>query len=167
MHARLSITSAHGGVKGSALPGLFDIVVNRRYLPEEDEQTVIAEIDAVVAAAMQNTALLDYHLTVVGHLPPVSNPDGPWTARWTQAQACGFEVPLERYQRFGSSTSSDFGWVQRAGIQHMMLGGLSRPQRSVHGPDEHTTLTDLLGLARSVLLMLARDFAPTSACFRH
>lgn len=158
LRARLSITSAHGGDKGSALPGVFDIIVNRRYLPEEDEQTVIDEINKTITDAVKSTTLLDYLMDIVGHLPPVSDPDGPWTARWTAAQSSGFNVPLDHYHRFGSSTSSDFGWLQRAGIQHMMLGGLSRPGRNVHGPDEHTTYADLLGLARSVLLMLARDF---------
>ena len=33
LHALFSITSAHGGNKGSALPGQFDLVLNRRYLP--------------------------------------------------------------------------------------------------------------------------------------
>ena len=162
LHARLSITSAHGGVKGSALPGVFDIIVNRRYLPEEDEQAVIDEIKTAVADAVKTTNLLNHSMEVVGHLPPVSNPDGPCTPRWTAAQSHGFEVPLEQFSCYGSSTSSDFGWVQRAGIQHMLLGGLARPQSNVHGPDEHTTYTDLLGLARSVLLMLSSDFAPSS-----
>ena len=70
------------------------------------------------------------------------------------------DVGIDAFKHFGSSTSSDFGWVQRAGIQHMMLGGLSRPDRNVHGPDEYTTRADLLGLSRSVYCMLSAEFNP-------
>jgi succinyl-diaminopimelate desuccinylase len=160
LRALLSITSAHGGQKGSSVPGQFNLVLNRRYLPTENPEKVIEEIRDCIEKALLSTKILDYDLNTVGHLPPVVNPDGPYTRRWTEAQARGYDVSSNEFIRFGSSTSSDFGWVQRAGIQHMMLGGLSRPNRNVHGPDEYTTQSDLLGLARSVLLMLSKEFKP-------
>ena len=51
------------------------------------------------------------------------------------------------------------GWVQRAGIQEILLGGLIRPDSNAHAPDEFTTIDDVVGLARAVLLYLAADFA--------
>jgi len=160
LHALLSITSAHGGQKGSSVPGQFNLVLNRRYLPTEIQHDVIEEIRQCIEKALRSTNIVDYDLKTVGHLPPVVDPDGPYTRRWTEAQALGYDVSIDEFTRFGSPTSSDFGWVQRAGIQHMMLGGLSRPSRNVHGPDEYTTQGDLLGLARAVLLMLCAEFAP-------
>ncbi len=53
-----------------------------------------------------------------------------------------------------------WGWVQQAGIQEILLGGLATPERRIHGPDEHTTIDDIAALARSVLLYLAADFDP-------
>jgi succinyl-diaminopimelate desuccinylase len=50
------------------------------------------------------------------------------------------------------------GWVQQAGIQEILLGGLIRPDSNAHAPDEFTTLDDVVGLARAVLLYLATDF---------
>jgi succinyl-diaminopimelate desuccinylase len=50
------------------------------------------------------------------------------------------------------------GWVQRAGIQEILLGGLIRPDSNAHAPDEFTTIDDVVGLARAVLLYLAADF---------
>ena len=55
LHARLSLTMASGGERGSSLPGMFEINVNRRYLPEENAETVIAEILDVVADATVDT----------------------------------------------------------------------------------------------------------------
>lgn len=52
------------------------------------------------------------------------------------------------------------GWVQRAGIKEILLGGLAAPERRIHGPDEHTTLDDIKALVRSVLAYPAAAFDP-------
>ena len=44
-------------------------------------------------------------------------------------------------------------------MREVLLGGLARPERNIHGPDEHTTVDDIVALARSVLAYLAADFA--------
>lgn len=155
---RLNITAIHGGDKGSALPALCRIVVNRRYMPEENLPAVSGEIEQAVSAALTDSPLLGWNIEEVGHLPPVTDPDGPLTSRWTDAMAAGFNVPRETYRRYGSTTSSDFGWVQKAGLREIMLGGLSRPGHNVHGPDEFTTEDDLVGLARSVALFFSDGF---------
>ncbi len=163
LRARLNLTAVHAGDKGSALPGLAQATLNRRYLAEETEDDVLAEIRAAVTQAMQGTAALDWDLQVTGHLPPVNDPDGPATDRWTQARAQAFSLPESAFLRYGSGTSSDFGWVQKAGLKHMLLGGLSRPDRNVHGPDEFTTVEDLRGLSDAIFLFLAEGCAPQGA----
>jgi succinyl-diaminopimelate desuccinylase len=50
------------------------------------------------------------------------------------------------------------GFVQRAGIREILLGGLVRPSCGAHGADEHTTLDDVMALARSILLYFAEEF---------
>ena len=156
--ARLNITAAHGGAKGSAIPGRFEFIINRRYLPEEDAVSVRAEIDAVIADNMP--AALGYDITLVGHLAPVSDPGGPHWPRWQAALSEGFGFPADSFRRWGAASSSDMGWVQRAGIQEILLGGLGRPDRNIHAADEFTTLGDITALAKSVLAYLAADFAP-------
>ena len=44
-------------------------------------------------------------------------------------------------------------------MREVLLGGLGRPERNGHGPEEHTTIGDIVALARSVLAYLAADFA--------
>lgn len=160
LRARLNVTACHAGEKGSALPGSCRLVVNRRYMPEENDAEVRAEIESTVGIALHDTQLTNWRIDEVGHLPPVVDPDGPDTDRWTVARAKAFDLPRSEFTRYGSGTSSDFGWVQRAGIRHMLLGGLSRPDRNVHGPDEFTTTDDLTALAKAVALFLANDFDP-------
>jgi succinyl-diaminopimelate desuccinylase len=160
--ARLNVTAAHGGDKGSALPGRFDILINRRYLPEEDAIAVRAELEATIAAAIADGDALGYETALLGHLAPVADPIGPHWPRWQDALSAGFGYPPDTFRRWGASSSSDMGWVQRAGIHEILLGGLGRPDRRIHAADEFTTLDDIAALARSVLAYLSADFAAHS-----
>ncbi|SNT01861.1 M20 family metallopeptidase [Tropicimonas sediminicola] len=163
LRARLNVTAIHAGEKGSALPGLAQATINRRYLAEENEDVVLDELRAAVTNALEGTPALDWTMQVTGHLPPVSDPDGPATRRWILARARAFGLPEDAFLRYGSGTSSDFGWVQKAGLKHMLLGGLSRPDRNVHGPDEFTTVEDLRSLSDAIFLFLAEGCAPQGA----
>jgi succinyl-diaminopimelate desuccinylase len=156
--ARLTIAAVRGGHKGSSLPALCDILINRRYAPEEDFQAVRAEIESAVAQAMGKTRALSYELRVVGHLAPVSDPTGPHWPRWLAAVSRGLGFAPESFRAWGASSSSDMGWVQQAGIREILLGGLIRPDSNAHAPDEFTTIDDVVGLARAILLYLAADF---------
>ncbi|GGF44385.1 succinyl-diaminopimelate desuccinylase [Aliidongia dinghuensis] len=158
LHARLTIAALHGGQKGSSLPAQFEILVNRRYTPEEDFTHVLAELEAMVRDAMAPSRVLGVETHVIGHLAPVSDPTGPHWPRWQAALARGFGFAPEAFRAWGSSTSSDMGFVQQAGIREILLGGLGRPDNNTHAPDEFTTMTDVTALARAVLLYLSRDF---------
>lgn len=153
--ARLNVTAVHAGDKGSAIPSTCQITLNRRYIAEEDADAVIAEIRAALAEVLDDSPALGWDMQITGHLPPVSDPDGPATDRWTRARARAFGLPETAFTRYGSGTSSDFGWVQKAGIQHMLLGGLSRPDRNVHAADEFTTVEDLCALSDAIAYFLA------------
>ncbi|WP_282605082.1 M20 family metallopeptidase [Pelagibius sp. Alg239-R121] len=158
LHARLTLTAASAGSKGSALPGQFHLIVNRRYTPEENAEKVEEEIRNTVAQAVAGTRLLGHDITLTGHLAPVSDPTGPHGLRWQQALSEGFGWAMTDFRTYGSSTSSDLGWVQKTGQKEILLGGLSRPDRNVHAADEHTTLSDLMGLARAILFYLSAGF---------
>lgn len=163
LHGRLTIAALHGGQKGSSLPAVFEILVNRRYAPEEAFETVRTELEETVRAAMAPSRALRVETHMVGHLAPVSDPGGPHWPRWQAALARGFGWAPEAFRAWGSSTSSDMGFVQQAGIREILLGGLSRPDNNIHAPDEFTTMEDVVALARAVLLYLSRDFDDVGA----
>jgi succinyl-diaminopimelate desuccinylase len=156
--ARLTIAALHGGQKGSSLPASFEILVNRRYAPEEDFAAVLAELEATVREAMAPSRALGLETHVIGHLAPVSDPTGPHWPRWQAALGRGFGFAPDQFRAWGSSTSSDMGFVQQAGIREILLGGLGRPDNNIHAPDEFTTMADVAALARAVLLYLSGDF---------
>lgn len=160
--ALLTIAAASGGQKGSSLPTRFDILVNRRYAPEEDFEAVCAELEGTIAQAMKNSRATKVETRMSGHLAPVSDPTGPHWPRWQAALAQGFGFDPASFRPWGSSTSSDMGWVQRAGVKEILLGGLTRPGCNAHAPDEFTTVDDVVALAQSILLYLSADFNPAT-----
>ena len=107
-------------------------------------------------------ALVDWDKKIQGHLAPVTDPRGEtlWP-RWIAALSQGFGWPVENFRAWGASTSSDMGWVQQTGHQEILLGGLGRADRNIHAADEHTTVQDLMGLARSILFYFAENFTGT------
>ncbi len=168
LHARLTLTMARGGAKGSSLPAVFEVNINRRYLPEEHSEAVIEEIQKCVSDAAAKTRLVDWNWDIEGHLAPVTDPDGDtYWPRWVAALSQGFGWPRDDFRVWGSSTSSDMGWAQMTGHKEILLGGLSRPDRNVHAADEHTTTDDLMGLARSLMFYLAKDFTQTADLKTH
>ncbi|MGV8927611.1 MAG: M20 family metallopeptidase [Ewingella sp.] len=158
--SRLTLAAVQGGSKGSTIPARFELLINRRYSPEEPFEQVLAELTECIDEAMSGSAALrvDYHL--IGHLAPVSDPTGPHWPRWLAALSQGFGFKANDYAVWGSSTSSDMGWVQQAGIKEILLGGLARPENRIHASDEYTTMQDIVALAQSILAYIAVDFEP-------
>ena len=162
LRPRLNVTAVKAGEKGSAVPGIFLLTVNRRYAPEERFRDVLAELERTIEQAVAHSRLVGHTTRIVGHLAPVSNPLGPHWTRWQAALAEGFGWPRDSFRAYASSTSSDLGWAQQAGLSEVLLGGLTRPGCGAHGPDEHTTVGDVMALARSILLYLSREFEPAA-----
>ncbi|CAM3562770.1 acetylornithine deacetylase [Rouxiella silvae] len=158
--SRLTLAAVQGGSKGSTIPARFDLLVNRRYSPEEPFEQVWSELIHCIEHAMAGSAALavEYHL--IGHLAPVSDPSGPHWPRWLSALSQGFGFDANDFAVWGSSTSSDMGWVQQAGIKEILLGGLARPENRIHASDEYTTMQDIVALAQSILAYLSADFQP-------
>jgi succinyl-diaminopimelate desuccinylase len=156
---RLTIVSAHGGASGGAVPSRFEILVNRRYAPEETFDAALAEIQQAVEEASEGCGAR-VETMLVGHLAPVSDPTGPHWPRWQAALSRGFGWRPQEFRAWGATSSSDFGWVQRTGMREILLGGLGRPDRNVHAAEEHTTIEDVVALAQSILAYLAADFRP-------
>lgn len=159
--SRLTLAAAQGGGKGSTIPARFELLVNRRYSPEEPFERVFKELTGCIIQAMKDSAALSVEYHLIGHLAPVSDPTGPHWPRWLAALGQGFGFHANDFAVWGSSTSSDMGWVQQAGIQEILLGGLARPENRIHASDEYTTMQDVVALSQSILAYLASDFIPT------
>jgi succinyl-diaminopimelate desuccinylase len=162
LYGRLNITAINSGITGSAVSAVCNLLLNRRYAPEESLTAVRDEIERAIATA--TTRALSVTSEVVGHLAPVTDPDdGPHWLRWQHALAFGFDFAPHDFRRWAASSSSDMGFVQQAGLKEILLGGLIRPEARIHAADEFTTVTDISSLARSILAYLANGEIPPPA----
>ncbi|MCK1387561.1 M20/M25/M40 family metallo-hydrolase [Bradyrhizobium sp. 21] len=155
--AQLDISAAHGGQCGGQIPSLFEILLCRRYAPEEDFLAARSEIESVITQAAPGAEI---EILLTGHLMPTSDPTGPHWPRWQQALSAGFGYAPEDFAKWGATSCSDFGWVQQTGMQEVLLTGLGRPDSRIHAPGEFTTLADIVALSKSVLAYLSAEFCP-------
>ncbi|KJC51053.1 acetylornithine deacetylase [Bradyrhizobium sp. LTSP885] len=155
--AQLDISAAHGGQCGGQIPSRFEILICRRYAPEEDFLATRSEIELTVREAAPHTEI---EMVLTGHLMPTSDPTGPHWPRWQEALSAGFGYAPDEFAKWGATSCSDFGWVQAIGMQEILLTGLGRPESRVHAPGEFTTLADIVALAKSVLAYLSAEFRP-------
>ncbi len=161
LRPQLYIAAANGGTAPGQVPGCFELLIGRRYAPEESYEDARAEIEACIHAALDDLDMITYSIEQTSHLTPTADADGPHWPRWQQALSAGFGYHRQEFAKWGAASCSDFGYVQQAGVmQEVLLGGLGKPSRNVHGPDEHTTTPDIIALAKSVLSYLASDFEP-------
>ena len=160
LRPQLSIASVHGGLCGGQIPSLLEITVCRRYAPEEPFEDALEEVQLLIQSVMAKQPQLTVETALTGHLIPTGEPGGPHWPRWQQAVGHGFGYAPQDFRRWGAASCSDFGYVQRTGMQEVLLGGLGRPDRNIHSPGEFTTTTDIVSLARSVLAYLSADFVP-------
>lgn len=156
----LALTVARAGVKASSVPDHCALRLNRRYAPEEDDRAVLAEIEAAIAAAAPPGTRWALHVT--GHLAATWGADrGPHWPRWARAMADSFGWDPSEARAWGSTSSSDMGWVQRsrgpAEGREILLGGAIRPDSRVHAADERVRLADVQALAAALLHYLAAD----------
>jgi succinyl-diaminopimelate desuccinylase len=155
----LALTVAQAGVKANIVPDLCRIALNRRYSPEEKDGAVLAEIEQAITIAVPPGTR--WRLLVTGHLAAVQGADqGPSGPRWMQAMCEGFGWAAGEARSWGATSSSDMGWVQRArrpGMgREILIGGAISPDSRVHGANERVRIVDILGLARALVLYLAR-----------
>jgi succinyl-diaminopimelate desuccinylase len=156
LQSGMSVSAIKGGGNSTFAPGSCALTVSREYLPEEDFETVRAEVLAMIRQAAERLPGFRMQAEMTGHRAPVSRPDqGPNWPRWQQALSWGFGYSSNGFRRSASREPSAMGFVQQAGVQEILLSGLGRPNSQKGEANEFTTIEDVEALARSVLAYLA------------
>jgi succinyl-diaminopimelate desuccinylase len=155
LQSGMAVSAVRGG-DGDFSPNSCALTVSREYLPEEQFEHVHAELVAMVRQVAERMPAFRVQTVLAGHRAPVVAPDqGPNWPRWQQALSWGFGYSPSNFRRSASREPSPMGFVQQAGIQEILVGGLGRPNSQKGEADEFTTIEDVEALARSVLAYLA------------
>jgi succinyl-diaminopimelate desuccinylase len=151
MRPGLYVNTAKGGLKGNIIPDTFEILVDRRFIPEENETQVRKEIARVVKefAAKHREIKVSIKM-ILSYDPMLTPPSHPLvrTVRKVAKKVLGRDVPP-----CGSQGSTDMAAVSALGIPIVVLGA-TRVDSNIHGIDEHVRINDLV----SVTKILAHTF---------
>jgi len=151
MRPGLYVNTAKGGLKGNIIPDTFEILVDRRFIPEESEPRVRREIARVVKEfAAKHREVKASLKMILSYDPMLTAPNHPLvrTVRKVARKVLGRDVPPS-----GSQGSTDMAAVSALGVPIVVLGA-TRQDSNIHGIDEHVRINDLV----SVTKILAHTF---------
>jgi succinyl-diaminopimelate desuccinylase len=151
MRPGLYVNTVKGGLKGNIIPDTCEILVDRRFIPEEKSAQVQKEVERVVKdfAAKHREVKVAFK-PVLGYEPMLTPPNHPLvrTVRRVASQVLGKDVPP-----CGSQGSTDVSAVTALGVPVAVLG-TTRQDSNIHGIDEHVRINDLVSITK----ILARTY---------
>ena len=150
--ATVSVGTVSGGQGTSIVAADCQLTVDRRLLPDEDPDVVLAEARARLDALDLGRGDLTAELTMTMAMPGFATPaDHPWTTLvdGALADAGGPGLPVD-----GWTATCDGGFVARTGVPVVVMGPGSLDQ--AHRADERVEVAQLVTAARAYVLMLLR-----------
>ncbi len=144
MRPGLYVTMVKGGIKGNIIPDSCDILVDRRFIPEENATQVEREVARTLKEFSRKTGLKTSMKLVTGYAPMKTPPNHPLVkvVRKVAKRVLGHDVPPR-----GSQGSTDVAQVSSLGIPVVILGA-SRSDSNIHGVDEHVRISDLVNVTK-------------------
>ena len=145
MRPGLYVNTAKGGLKGNIIPDTFEILVDRRFIPEERASQVQREVERVVKDfAAKHKEVKVAIRPILTYDPMITSPNHPLvrTVRRVAKKVLGRDVPP-----CGSQGSTDVAAVTALGIPVVVLG-TTRQDSNIHGIDEHVRINDLVSVTK-------------------
>lgn len=154
MTPMFNLTVIHGGFKDNVVPGECRLTLNRRYIPEEKVEDVIAEIKMAVAQGQEKSKLLDLLVDYYSlYSPVVIDPESEAVKKMQAAATAVWGY--QNFLRGGITASSDLGMVLealRAERPQVACCSLLRPGiNTPHGVDEFVLVEDLIALTKQLV----------------
>ncbi len=149
----LNVTVASGGVKENVVPTEFTIRGDRRFLPEEDPDECVRELEGAIRRAKARDPLLECELSIIpGYPSHASDPDDPWvrSVQRVVSRVRGRDVPLGA--AMGSSDTAHVGRVTDLVLTHH---GVGWTDSNVHDYNERVAVDDMLAVAKMVAALVA------------
>ncbi len=155
MTPKFNLNMISGGWKFNVIPDSCTLVIDRRYLPEEDYDAVTAKVrEAVSRGAARSKALdvdVEFHHV---YKPLVVDEESPGNRKAARALELIYGWSPEDWLVAGVSASTDMGEVQAVLPETDIIGmgplGLASVAKA-HAEDECVAVADLLGLAKQLV----------------
>ncbi len=144
MRPGLYVTMIKGGLKGNIIPDSCEILVDRRFVPEENASTIKQEINRVATEYARDAGVRVSVNPLPGYNPMMTRPDHPLVriVKQEARRVLGTTVPA-----CGSQGSTDMATVSGLGIPVAILG-TTRADSNIHGVNEHVRISDMVSVTK-------------------
>jgi succinyl-diaminopimelate desuccinylase len=147
-----NLSVIRSGAKPNITPGECSLIINRRYIPEENADDVVKEIEDAVERGKAKSKLIDVKLKVVRDYPPVVfDMESPFMEKMKEARRA-----VHGYGDFligGLGGSTDMGCVAEALNTDKFIGvsPVRADNVSAHAANERVEITDLLNMTKELV----------------
>ena len=155
VNPKFNIDMINAGVKSNIVPLVCTLVVNRRTIPEENEEDVIAQVqDAVERGRKRSKALSVDVQHTINYPPVVYGHDNKYMDK-RRAAIRAVKGYTELTPSF-SGGSNDMSFIQRHLKTDLFVPfGPSRMTSNAHGADENVQVQDLVDTVKQLVHYLA------------
>lgn len=150
-----NIDIINSGTKSNIVPDTCRIVVNRRYLPEESFEVIVKETEEAIAQGARESRALEVKTDYTHvYIPSVLDTKSEYAERARRVRHL-----VHGYDQFSvihSGGSLDVGFVTDVLGNHKVVtfGPRRISDVSMHAPDEHIAINDLVDTAKEILFYL-------------
>ena len=158
MTPMFNIDIIKGGNKSNIVPSECTIIVNRRYIPEEKYEDIIAEIKTAVDIGKGKSKALDVTLNFSHIYPAIKvNSKSSNALKMKEAVKIVQGYKDEDFMAMGLSGSTDMAFVQMAtGNEDIIFRGTGRSNTCFHAKNEFAYLKDLKALSKELIYFLVK-----------
>ncbi|MFX1509407.1 MAG: M20 family metallopeptidase [Promethearchaeota archaeon] len=149
-----NIDIIQGGTKSNIVPAECQVVINRRYIPEETYEQVVEEIKQAITRGKTNSKAVSVETAII-------HTYRPFKADTTSQHALKMREALKAVHNYqdsdfifgGGAASTDMGFItQGCGIDKIIgIGAASLDNLSAHKPDEWVRIDDLINMAKQLV----------------
>ena len=146
----------HAGTKSNIVPAECTLTINRRYIPEEKFEDVMAEIHEAIERGKEKSNALDVEVKLQHSYPAAKfNPESPYAKKMKKAKMLVQGYKEEDYTAYGVAGSTDMSFVQQVlNTEDIVMVGAGRSGNNAHGADEFVHIHDLKALVKELIYYL-------------
>jgi succinyl-diaminopimelate desuccinylase len=147
-----------GGNKANIVPSECELLINRRYIPEEKYEDVVAEIRAAIERGKAKSRALDVEATFVhANYPFKVDTKSKYAQKMRDALKAVHGYQDSDFVSGGAAGSSDMGFVAQAlqTDKFIGVGALTADNISAHKADEWVRIDDLVNMTKQLVHYLA------------
>jgi succinyl-diaminopimelate desuccinylase len=159
MRPMFNLDIIRAGEKSNIVPDRCLLTINRRFLPEENYDSVKQEILYAIEKGKEKSKALDVKVIFKYAFVPLKiNINGPNVQKMKRVIQEVQNITSEEFLIVGSSASLDMGIVsQILNTKDIIIHGVGNPSSNPHGVNESIELKDIKTFIKELIIFLCTD----------